>query len=408
MQFDMEDDEVYIEYYNREVKNSKLENIANADLLYQSFLKCKKNVSWKYTTQRYEINLLKELRKDQISIRNNTYKQRKTKKFIINERGHHRLIKPVYFNDRVILRAFDDKCIIPVVDNYTIYDNGASQINKGITFSRNRFKLHLLSAIREFGEDCYILLIDFSKYFDNIQHVILEEMFQPYISAEEYEFFCKIISHFEVNMSAMSEEEYANCMNIVFNSLEYKEPESDNTDNKKMMKKSLGIGCPLSQQAGIFYPHRIDNYVKIVRGIKYYGRYMDDSYIITGNKDELLDIFDNIKEIAKSLGIFINKKKSRIIKINFNNIPIPYLKINYIYDNKSDKLIQKINKATIVREHRRLLKFYKLYTQNRMTIEDISQCYKGWRGEYKKYDSGYDIKYIDDYFYKLYKIKPWK
>lgn len=41
------------------------------------------------------------------------------------------------------------------------------------------------------------------------------------------------------------------------------------------MRKSVGIGSQISQISGVYYPTRIDNYCKIVKGMKYYGRYMD-------------------------------------------------------------------------------------------------------------------------------------
>ena len=47
---------------------------------------------------------------------------------------------------------------------------------------------------------------------------------------------------------------------------------------EKFMGKHLNIGDQVAQTAGISYRIRIDNYVKIVRGVKFYAGYMDDSY----------------------------------------------------------------------------------------------------------------------------------
>ena len=52
-----------------------------------------------------------------------------------------------------------------------IYDNGASLKNKGIDFSRERFEKHLHMYYREHGSnDGYVLLMDYSKFYDNIPH----------------------------------------------------------------------------------------------------------------------------------------------------------------------------------------------------------------------------------------------
>lgn len=92
-------------------------------------------------------------------------------------------------------------------------------------------------------------------------------------------------------------------------------PESEMT-GEKWMEKSVNIGDQLSQVIGIYYPYRIDNYVKYVRSQKFYGRYMDDWYIMNPSKEELLDLLDNIHRIAEEYGIHINKKKTRIVKIS--------------------------------------------------------------------------------------------
>ena len=82
------------------------------------------------------------------------------------------------------------------------------------------------------------------------------------------------------------------------------------------MEKSVNIGDQLSQVIGIYYPYPIDNYVKYVRQQKFYGRYMDDWYIMNPSKEELEDLLENVCKIAAELGIHINRKKTRIVKIS--------------------------------------------------------------------------------------------
>lgn len=64
--------------------------------------------------------------------------------------------------------------------------------------------------------------------------------------------------------------------------------------------RSVGIGSQISQIAGIFYPTRIDNYCKIVRSVKYYVRYMDDTYIIHNDKQYLRELLHDIQQIWES------------------------------------------------------------------------------------------------------------
>ena len=119
------------------------------------------------------------------------------------------------------------------------------------------------------------------------------------------------------------------------------------------MNKSLGIGSQISQISGIFYPTLIDNYCKIVRQQKYYGRYMDDIYIINNFKDELKNILEEIENISKDMGLFINYKKTHITKLKHG---FTFLKTRYIITD-SGKTIKKIPRDTITRERRKLKKF---------------------------------------------------
>ena len=58
---------------------------------------------------------------------------------------------------------------------------------------------------------------------------------------------------------------------------------------EKMLRKGADIGNQVSQNAGIFLPLPIDNYIKIVCGIPEHGRYSDDFYALSKDKQPLVD-----------------------------------------------------------------------------------------------------------------------
>ena len=51
-----------------------INKISNSNVLINSFYEAKKNSSWKNSVQQYEANLLKNIRKTQLELRNKTYK----------------------------------------------------------------------------------------------------------------------------------------------------------------------------------------------------------------------------------------------------------------------------------------------------------------------------------------------
>lgn len=375
-----------------------MKEIYNANNLTNAFYKAKRGTDWKQSVQRYEINLLFNLLETRERLINNKYKPREMTTFKLAERGHERQIKAQHIFDRVIQRSLSDYVLLPRLKRRLIYDNGASLENKGVDFARNRFRIHLQRAFKCYGSSAHVLFMDFSGYFDNIRHDILMEELKPHLSTGELDFVAATCKEFEVDVSYLNEAEYRICLEKPFRALDYTQiPETLKT-GQKMMRKSLGIGNQLSQIAGIYYPHRIDNYCKIVRGIKCYGRYMDDTYAIMRNKQDAEALLKEIGGICHELGIFINARKTHIQRIDDWLV---WLKINHKL-TRSGKVIRKVLSSTLRREKRRLKKFCKLLADGRMGLEDIKQCYKSWRGTYQKYDSGKELHRMDNYYHKLF------
>jgi len=90
-----------------------LEKLYDANNLIKAFNDTKKASMWKESTQRYEINLLKNIYKTQSDFKSGKYKQKEFYTFKINERGHERLIKSLHIYDRVIQRSLCDNILVP-------------------------------------------------------------------------------------------------------------------------------------------------------------------------------------------------------------------------------------------------------------------------------------------------------
>ena len=154
--------------------------IEDLNLLYKAFKDSKKNSNWKPEVQKFEMNWLTELALLQKDLSDKTYKTSNNTEFIINERGKTRRITSNKMRDRVVRHVFCDNVLYPNIEKYLIYDNGASRKGKGISFTRNRLLKHLRNYYHHFGNDGYILLMDFSKYYDNIRHDIIKNQFKDY------------------------------------------------------------------------------------------------------------------------------------------------------------------------------------------------------------------------------------
>lgn len=330
--------------------------------LYDAFNKCKKGVDWKYSTQKFESNILFELSELQKNLLQMEYKPLQFTEFDVMERGKSRHIRSPQIRDRVLQRAMCDYVLEPALSKYLIYDNGACLTGKGVEFSRKRLSKHLHNYYLKYGNEGYILVCDFSKFFDSIPHDKLIEMVGKHIEDKKF-----------MDVFSMIIKSYGTTEGV-----------------------GLGIGAQISQICGVFYPTLIDNYIKIVKGCKYYGRHMDDFYIIHKDKEFLKELLDEIIKIANELGLVLNKKKTQICKINKGFI---FLK-QHIFMTKNGRIIRTAYKKNVTHQRHKMRKFKEKLSKNEMSINDIKQQYKSWRGGLEKYNTYQTLKSTD----KLFKV----
>lgn len=352
---------------------SNLDAISDPNNLLDAFRKASNGSIWKSSVQKYEINLLKNIRQTQLDLQNNNYRQGEFLEFELNERGHNRHIKALGIADRVVQRALCDEVLMPQLGKYLIYDNGASQKDKGVEFCRRRLETHLHKYYRKYGSDGYFLHIDFRKFFDNIRHDKLLAAFSDKLDDDSVmPVLENMVQSFKIDISYSDED----LTDQVFNSMEYAKIPAELKTGKRYMAKSMGIGSQVSQAAGVFFPTKIDTYCKVVRGCKFYGRYMDDIYIIHHDKEFLRSVLDGVREQSAEIGLFINEKKTQIFKLRHG---FAFLKIKYNL-TETGKIIKRPARDNITRQRRKMKKFRKLVDEGAMSIEDARNEVKSWLG----------------------------
>lgn len=364
-----------------------LRKVLDINELLKAFNSSSKIGHWKRSYQIILHDKLEQCLRLQESVLNGTYHLSIKEAFILCERGKIRYIRSLELYHMALQKSLCNNIIIPRLRNTLIYDNGASLKGKGVGFAKKRFEKHLrlLYRFSNYNADnCYILFGDFSKFFDNIDHGIIKEQLRKLIPEDDI--FENIILDWlkasRTDVSYMTDEEFEEAKYGVFNSIEHEKkirsiPKKNRTKGKKILCKGLGIGAQLSQVAGIMYLNPFDHYCKEVLHCKLYGRYMDDFYIMTTDKNILKDLIPKLQEKAKELKLQLHPKKFRICKLSAG---VTYLKTRYKFIDR--KLLRFINPKIITKQSRKITKFHKLLLEGRMCFTDILKQFKGWLGEY--------------------------
>lgn len=232
--------------------------IADLNILYEAFVASMNGSSWKEEVQKFEMDFLCQIAKLKKEIEQKTYKTLPESEFTLNERGKKRYIHGSKMRDRVVRHALCDNVITPTLEPYLIYNNGASQKGKGISFARKQFEKDLHNYwLKNRTNEGWIGIIDLSKFYDNIQHQKVLDMILPKIDSESGWLLKQILLNFRIDVSYMNDEEYANCLNEKFDSIKYYSfISSELKIGKKYMEKSVNIGDQVSQNIGIFFQQK--------------------------------------------------------------------------------------------------------------------------------------------------------
>jgi hypothetical protein len=352
----------------RKEKLSKYDDfslLTDPDNLYKAFLSARKGVSWKESTQRYEMNVFQNIIEARRRLMSGENVQSGFVEFTLHERGKTRHIKSVHISERVIQKVLCDQILVPVLSNGLIHDNGASVKGKGVHFAFQRLVTHLSKFYRRngFSNNGYSLTIDFSKYFDNIRHDILMNLIGKQIHDEKVlDLTQRFIAVFGDGIS-------------------------------------LGLGSQVSQISAVFYPSLLDHFIKEKLKVKYYGRYMDDLYLIHEDKEYLAECLEKIREVCDTLAITINEKKTKILPLKNG---ILFLKGKYIL-LENGRIIRKAAKDSTVRMRRKLKKFKLLLDAGRMNYEDIRIAYQSWRGNYiRRFNAYRTVQKMDGLYDSLF------
>lgn len=271
-------------------------------------------------------------------LQNGKFKSDGFYEFDLYERGKKRHIRSVTIKERVVQKCLCDNVLVPVISRSFIYDNGATMKDKGYDFAINRLTEHLHRFYRRNGNDGYILIYDFSKFFDNVSHEVIKSIIGRDIKDP------RIIA-----LSSLFIDAFGN--------------------------RGLGLGSQISQVMALASASALDHAITQMPGVEHYGRYMDDGYIIAKDKATLHSCLSRVKQICEQLGIQLNTKKTHIHKIR----AFSWLKVRWMLTD-TGKVVKRICKSSITRMRRKLKSLRRMLDAGRISYSDVFRCWQSWKG----------------------------
>ena len=266
------------------------QELCSFEVLYAAYKTARVGKRSKPGTAQYEANALACTERLSYILRNKTYIPSKFETFYVYE-PKKRLVQAPAFVDKVVQHALVDNILYDAITRSFIQDSFASQMWKGMHVGLNRLREQMQEYYRKRkGRDeaarraaglpyrpreewdyasGWILKADVHHFFASIDHDILKKKLRRRVVDDQvFELMCTYI---------------------------------DSTEG-------LPLGYQTSQLLALMYLDEFDHWVKETLHAKYYGRYMDDFYIIHEDKADLQKCLDQIEQKIHGLKLELNGK----------------------------------------------------------------------------------------------------
>lgn len=341
-----------------------LENVADLNNLYAAARKAKNGVAWKASVQRYQVNALRNCVKARKDLLEGNDIRKGFNEFTLYERGKLRRIASVHFSERVIHKSLSVNALVPAMTPTFTYDNSANMRGKGTDFAIRRLKKQLARYYRKHGSDGYILLVDFKNYFASIDHECMKQVVSDSLS--------------DARVEALAHSLIDACGTV-----------------------GLGLGSEPNQIFAVGFPSRLDHFAAEMGCLEATGRYMDDSYYISPDKEWLCIFLEALDAKCRERGITVNKRKTKIVRLSHG---FTFLKKKFSF-GPTGKIVVRPCRDSITRERRKLKKQRKLVDEGHMTVEQVERSYQSWRGGMLKLDAHRTVIAMDALYRDLFNPK---
>ena len=339
-----------------------LETVFSYRAMFMAGKKCCNGVRWKQSTQNFEMHLFSGTAKRRRQILDGTWKPAHTVHFTLRERGKVRPIDAPHINDRQIHKILSERVLTPLYGPGMIYDNGASQKNKGLHFHYERLKKHLRGHYRRQGTTGEIVLADYHGFFPNAKRETILARHERLI--------------LDPRIRAIA----------------------DKVVNSAPGPVGMPLGVEPSQQEMVSLPSAIDTYMASQVRAKGTGHYMDDYHFIAEDMARAALILDTFVERSTAMGLEVNPAKCKIVDAGK---PFRFCKAKFQL-LPSGRIITHGSRDGMKRARRKMHYFKRRVDAGEKTGEQKGERVKGPKAYYEKFNDHGRVLKLERLFYAIF------
>lgn len=255
---------------------------------------------------------------------NRTFQPQQSVCFIVNH-PKKREVFAANFRDRIVHHLYF-MYTHKIFERTFVHDTYSCIKKRGTHFGVDRLRYHIRSESLNYTRPCYILKMDIKGYFMNIDRELVAQIAKTSLH--------KMMAHrsdVEIDGKKLLWGDVVDIdfINYLTDTIALLDPttncrfRSDMSEwvglsaSKSLFKSGKGKGLPIgnltSQLFSNVYLNKLDQFCKRDLGCKHYGRYVDDFYIVSADKDFLHSIVPKIEQFLREvLRLNINKGKTII------------------------------------------------------------------------------------------------
>ena len=315
---------VFAPFFCENMKHYKLTYEQLYSDLQQAYYDARRHKRTKSYQVRFEANLENNLHQLCMELYERSYKARPSTCFIISD-PKKREVFAAEFRDRIVHHLYYNYTHL-LYERTFITDTYSCIKGRGTHFGIRRLQRHIVQESQNYTVPCYVLKMDIRGYFMHINrehllkiclqtlckmalHRVSKHRLERWIEVVDYEFL-----------------EYLTREIVLLNPCDNCEMKGSSNDwddlphDKSLFHSPKGCGLPIgnltSQLFSNVYLNVLDQFVKRTLRCKHYGRYVDDFYVVSADRDYLYYVAQKIKTmLLDELQLQFHDGKMRLVSV---------------------------------------------------------------------------------------------